>query len=1055
MSRLPFSGFCLPSPRLPSTTPPLPQTSLPSAPNSFPPKPFPLPPHPQCFTVSTHTPTSDLRRQPRFSPVPLASFPSYLWFLRASASRGSLRPPRPPGTPRPHFSSPRVPLSEIPPFLFRSFPPRGCIPPPLPSPPRPSDCRSHRGARFPPRPLLASPAPARPPTPSCRAPSVTSEPPPSPTSPSSSSSSPPSVSQSARRVRGGGDGGESRGGCRKPTFPASPGPSPPPPHKTRDGGASPAPSQQPSPGKVSPLSSFRSPTATPAPHTMGPGAPFPRVGWPLPLLVVMAAGVAPVWASHSPHLPRPHPRVPPHPSSERRAVYIGALFPMSGGWPGGQACQPAVEMALEDVNSRRDILPDYELKLIHHDSKCDPGQATKYLYELLYNDPIKIILMPGCSSVSTLVAEAARMWNLIVLSYGSSSPALSNRQRFPTFFRTHPSATLHNPTRVKLFEKWGWKKIATIQQTTEVFTSTLDDLEERVKEAGIEITFRQSFFSDPAVPVKNLKRQDARIIVGLFYETEARKVFCEVYKERLFGKKYVWFLIGWYADNWFKIYDPSINCTVDEMTEAVEGHITTEIVMLNPANTRSISNMTSQEFVEKLTKRLKRHPEETGGFQEAPLAYDAIWALALALNKTSGGGGRSGVRLEDFNYNNQTITDQIYRAMNSSSFEGVSGHVVFDASGSRMAWTLIEQLQGGSYKKIGYYDSTKDDLSWSKTDKWIGGSPPADQTLVIKTFRFLSQKLFISVSVLSSLGIVLAVVCLSFNIYNSHVRYIQNSQPNLNNLTAVGCSLALAAVFPLGLDGYHIGRNQFPFVCQARLWLLGLGFSLGYGSMFTKIWWVHTVFTKKEEKKEWRKTLEPWKLYATVGLLVGMDVLTLAIWQIVDPLHRTIETFAKEEPKEDIDVSILPQLEHCSSRKMNTWLGIFYGYKGLLLLLGIFLAYETKSVSTEKINDHRAVGMAIYNVAVLCLITAPVTMILSSQQDAAFAFASLAIVFSSYITLVVLFVPKMRRLITRGEWQSEAQDTMKTGSSTNNNEEEKSRLLEKENRELEKIIAES
>ncbi|PKU28230.1 hypothetical protein llap_21465 [Limosa lapponica baueri] len=87
--------------------------------------------------------------------------------------------------------------------------------------------------------------------------------------------------------------------------------------------------------------------------------------------------------------------------------------------------------------------------------------------------------------------------------------------------------------------------------------------------------------------------------------------------------------------------------------------------------------------------------------------------------------------------------------------------------------------------------------------------------------------------------------------------------------------------------------------------------------------------------------------------------------------------------------------------------GIFYGFKGLLLLLGIFLAYETKSVSTEKINDHRAVGMAIYNVAVLCLITAPVTMILSSQQDAAFAFASLAVVFSSYITLVVLFVPKV------------------------------------------------
>lgn len=44
--------------------------------------------------------------------------------------------------------------------------------------------------------------------------------------------------------------------------------------------------------------------------------------------------------------------------------------------------------------------------------------------------------------------------------------------------------------------------------------------------------------------------------------------------------------------------------------------------------------------------------------------------------------------------------------------------------------------------------------------------------------------------------------------------------------------------------------SSFP---QFRLWLLGLGFSLAYGSMFTKIWWVHTLFTKKDEKKEKKK----------------------------------------------------------------------------------------------------------------------------------------------------------------------------------------------------------
>ena len=60
---------------------------------------------------------------------------------------------------------------------------------------------------------------------------------------------------------------------------------------------------------------------------------------------------------------------------------------------------------------------------------------------------------------------------LLQLSYGASSPALSDRTRFPTFFRTHPSANVHNPVRLKLFRKFGWKKIAIIQEAEEVFVS--------------------------------------------------------------------------------------------------------------------------------------------------------------------------------------------------------------------------------------------------------------------------------------------------------------------------------------------------------------------------------------------------------------------------------------------------------------------------------------------------------------------------------------------------------------------------------------------------------
>lgn len=132
------------------------------------------------------------------------------------------------------------------------------------------------------------------------------------------------------------------------------------------------------------------------------------------------------------------------------------------------------------------------------------------MYEMIYKknssqDDIIMLLGPGCSDVSSSVAEVANFWNLTVLSFGSSSPALSNRNRFKTFFRTHPSAILDNPARLELCKKFGWKKIATLQDAKEVFTSTVDNLEKEAKDFNIEILVRQTFTDDPTDAVKNLK----------------------------------------------------------------------------------------------------------------------------------------------------------------------------------------------------------------------------------------------------------------------------------------------------------------------------------------------------------------------------------------------------------------------------------------------------------------------------------------------------------------------------------------------------------------------
>lgn len=122
-----------------------------------------------------------------------------------------------------------------------------------------------------------------------------------------------------------------------------------------------------------------------------------------------------------------------------------------------------------------------------------------------------------------------------------------------------------------------------------------------------------------------------------------------------------------------------INCSVEQMREVAEGHLTTEALMWNQnKNERTISGMTSDDFKKRFDYDLQREgfdPQEGRypiGYQEAPLAYDAVWAVALAFNKTMDHLHKYGKSLKDFNYNNKEIADEIYSAMNSTKFLGIS-----------------------------------------------------------------------------------------------------------------------------------------------------------------------------------------------------------------------------------------------------------------------------------------------------------------------------------------------------------------------------------------------
>lgn len=96
--------------------------------------------------------------------------------------------------------------------------------------------------------------------------------------------------------------------------------------------------------------------------------------------------------------------------------------------------------------------------------------------------------------------------------------------------------------------------------------------------------------------------------------------------------------------------------------------------------------------------------------------------------------------------------------------------------------------------------------------------------------------------------------------------------------------------------------------------------------------------------------------------------------------------------------------------------------------------------------------MSIYNVAILCIITAPVTMVISDQQNATFAFVTLANVFCCYLSMGLVFVPKVVFIFQHpghDPREREDEDVRKKQE-----QEEKLKKIKKENEELQKDIAE-
>ena len=105
---------------------------------------------------------------------------------------------------------------------------------------------------------------------------------------------------------------------------------------------------------------------------------------------------------------------------------------------------------------------------------------------------------------------------------------------------------------------------------------------------------------------------------------------------------------------------------------------------------------------------------------------------------------------------------------------------------------------------------------------------------------------------------------------------------------------------------------------------------------------------------------------------------------------------------------VIPMLWVCDCEHLTTWLGCLHAYKGLLLVIGLFLAWETRNVSFPALNDSKQIGISVYNVVLCASIAAPLELALSQQNvNVSFALTGAVINICTSFSLGLLFFTKV------------------------------------------------
>ncbi|KAI9351488.1 periplasmic binding protein-like I [Obelidium mucronatum] len=547
----------------------------------------------------------------------------------------------------------------------------------------------------------------------------------------------------------------------------------------------------------------------------------------------------------------------------------------------------AVIAAIDMVNESNDILPNVHvnvkrftdcggyypgvLELYNGYSGGYAGSIMSNEIGLSYTDVVGVIGIEY-STTARNVAEVLSQYQIPYCSSGSSSPRLSNKNRYPYFFRTLTSKGLGRHI-YQLLKVWNVKRVAILfQRDDDMGIQFGFDIFETMSQNSVRVVANLGIPSamdtdDLQYVRQQILQNDARYIIVSGQSAFTSAVYYAMANVGLVGDKYVW--IGYNT--------PANVISSQDMNvyKSIQGFI---LFIQQPPDITTPSFKAFHERVLQLAEITK--PDLTAevladsSYIGAAPSFDCVMAMLIGFDQFLRKTGFSVVALA----NRELQQFLNYTVFRQTKHVGLDAVLDFNEYGDLLLSYQVTYFNGDYYNQTVFGHTSSDATAFlasnSASVKFNDGSsiPPSDGSKSSPVLHSYTGRTAegLALIVVSTLGILASLSSALFIIMNHKNKFIKASSVHESLVIVLGCCTVFVALL-FWVD------DLTAIKCRFRQTLLSIGYCLATSTIVCKNVLLVCMFGKEKPARK------PVKLIAAARgfniTLVGINFL-LGIWSV-------------------------------------------------------------------------------------------------------------------------------------------------------------------------------